>query len=205
MNKRWMMVAMLPLALLAGCGGGLRSNEPVDQIYVLRAAPAGTGAAAVAGVLAVPRPQVQPGLDTDRVALVRGGNELDYFAGSRWGEPLSRVVTALVVQSMSGAGGFTSVVESGRSGVTSDFELLLTVRRFEADYTGGAVPVAQVAFDCVLAAGVPRRVLGRCDAAASVPADENRMAAVVAALERAAQQAVGEMRTSAAGIAARSR
>lgn len=203
MKMRWMVAALLPLALLASCGGGLRSSEPVDQVYVLRAAPAGGGAAAVTGVLAVPRPQVQPGLDTDRIVLVRAGNELDYFAASRWGEALPRVVAALVVQSLSGAGGFASVVEAGRSGVTSDYELLLTVRRFEADYTAGPVPVAQVAFECVLAAGVPRRVLGRCDAAASVPAEANRRAAVVAALERAAQQAVGEVRAAAAGLASR--
>lgn len=203
MRTRWTAVIVLPLVLLAACGGGLRSNEPVDQIYVLRAAPAGTGQAAVQGVLAVPRPQMQPGLDTDRVVLVRAGNELDHFAGSRWGESLPRVVAAMAVQSLAGEGGFASVVEAGRSAVASDYELLLTVRRFEADYTNAAAPVVHVAFECALAAGAPRRVLGRCDASASEPAGENRMAVIIAAMERAAQRAMGEMRAQSAIIAQR--
>lgn len=203
MRTRWSVAVVLPIVLLAACGGGLRSKEPVDQIYVLRAAAAGAGPAAVQGVLAVPRPQVQPGLDTDRVVLVRAGNELDHFAGSRWGESLPRVVAALAVQSLAGEGGFSSVVDAGRSAVASDYELLLTVRRFEADYTNAGVPVVQVAFECALTAGAPRRVLGRCDAAASEPAGENRMMAIIAAMERAAQRALTDMRSQAAAIAQR--
>src|SRR5262249_8540540 len=68
-------------ALLTGCGGLLRNKEEPDRIYLLRAVPT-PGAAAVPGVLAVPRPVVQPGLDTDRIMLTRNGQELDHFAAS---------------------------------------------------------------------------------------------------------------------------
>ncbi len=49
-----------------------------------------------------------------------------------------------------------------------------------------------VAFECTLIAGAPRRVLGRCDATASEPAAANRMTAIVAAMELAAQRALTE-------------
>jgi ABC-type uncharacterized transport system auxiliary subunit len=198
---------LLSAALLSACGSLLSSKDTPPSTYVLRAAPASAAPAAVPGVLTVLRPVVQPGLDTDLIMLTRNGQELDHYAASRWGESLPRVVAALAVQSLAGGGGFANVAESGRAPVASDFELLLTVRHFEAAYESAvAAPVIQVAFECTLTAGAPRRVLGRCDAAASEPATGNRMGAIVAAMEIAAQRALAEVRAeavAAAGAAAK--
>lgn len=193
-------VAAVVLCLaLAGCGG-LRSSRPAEQVYVLHAAPAASAGQPVAGVLRVPRPDVQPGLDTARIALTRAGNELDYFADSRWGESLPKVLAAFATESMSRSGLFETVVGGTAGPVMGDFDLLLTVRGFEAAYGDGA-PTARVAFDCVLLGGAPRQVLGRCDARAEEPAGENRMGAIVAALERAAQKAMAEAGGRAATLA----
>lgn len=189
------------LAALAGCGG-LRSDAVPERVYVLNPAPAAQGAPATQGVLLVLRPAVQPGLDSERIAVLNGANELDYYASSRWGEALPRVVTALAVQSLAGAGGFATVVSVDRAVVAGDYELLLTVRHFEAVQDGSEVPVARVAFECVVTAGAPRRVLGRCDAEASEPAVTNRMGAIVAALERAAQAAMARVKEQAVAAAA---
>ncbi len=188
-------------SLLPACGSLLHSKDEPDHTYLLRAAPA-SGNAAVNGVLSVLRPAVQPGLDTDQIMLTRGGQELDHFAASRWGEALPRVITALTVQSLAGGGGFANVVDANRAVVPSDYELVLTVRHFEAAYeAGGASPVAQVDFECTLIAGTPRRVLGRCDATASEPASGNHMSAVVAAMEVATQHALADLRTKAVAAA----
>ena len=201
MKVRVTMGAAVAGMLLAACGG-LRS-ETVDRLYVLRPAAAQAGAPAVAGVLSIQRPAVQPGLDTDRIALTRDGNELDFFAASRWGAALPQVVSALAVESLAGSGGFGTVLDAGRAAVPGDFELLLTVRHFEAVYESAlAEPVARVTFECVVTAGTPRRVLGRCDADVSEPATENRMAPIVAALEKAAQRALAEVRGDALAAAA---
>ncbi len=186
--------------LLVACSG-LTSKTRPDQTYVLRAAPE-AGAPAVSGVLAVLRPAVQPGLDTDRIMLTRPGQELDQFAASRWGESLPRVIAALAVESLAGGGGFGTVVDSSRAAVASDYELLLTVRHFEAAFDSPkAPPVIHVAFECTLAAGTPRRVIGRCDGAAEEPATENRMSAIVAAMERAGQRAMATVRAGAVAVA----
>jgi cholesterol transport system auxiliary component len=186
---------------LAGCSSGLKSSAAPDRIYVLNTAPTVSGAP-VAAVLAVPRPVVNPGLDTDRIAVRRAGNELDYFAASRFGESLPKVLQALTLQAMSGGDGFATTISADRAGVVSDFELLLTVRRFEAEYAAGAsLPTAQVAIDCVLVAGVPRRVLGSCNGAASESVDEERLGVIVPALERAAQKALAEVRAKAVALA----
>lgn len=192
--------ALLLGVLLTACSG-LRSKDEPDRTYLLRAAPA-TGTAALPGVLSVLQPVVQPGFDTDRILLTRAGQELDHFAASRWGDALPRVIATLAVQSLAGGGGFTHVVEAGRPAVASDYELLLTVRHFEAAYeSASALPVIQVAFDCTVTAGTPRRVLGRCDAAASEPAAENRMTAIVAAMELATQRALADVRAAAVSAA----
>jgi cholesterol transport system auxiliary component len=187
-------------ALLCACSG-LRSGAKADQIYVLHAAPVATGTP-VAAVLAVPRPVAQPGLDTDRIALLRAGNELDYYAASHYGETLTRVLGVLAVQSLAGGDGFATAISADRAAVHSDYDLLLTVRRFEADYAGGALlPTVQVAIDCMLIASSPRNVLGNCDGAASEPVAANRMSEIVAALERATQRALADVRTRAVALA----
>lgn len=195
------MCAMAAALLLAGCGG-LRSDAEADRIYVLHAAPAGeAGASSVAlpGLLVVPRPNVQPGLETDRIALTRPGNELDYFALSRWSGALPQVLGALAVQSMQGA--FTTVTGVERGAGPAKFELLLTARHFEAVYGNDGAPEVRVAFECMLVSTAPRQVVGRCDAEAREPAGENRMAAIVAAFERAAHAALAQVRTHAVAAA----
>lgn len=190
--------APLAALLLTGCGM-FRSNAEPDRLYVLRAAPA-SSAGQVAAVLSVPRPQVHPGLDSFRLALTRPGNELDYFAASRWGGSLPEVLAAFAVHSMDGS--FATVVGGGRSAGPAEFELLLTARHFEAEYeSGGGAPVVRVTLECMLVDTSPRRVVGNCDAEAREPAGENRMAAIVQAFERAAQRAMEEVRGKATAAA----
>jgi len=192
-------VTLVGLALLlAGCGG-LRSNKQVEQIYVLHASALTPATQPVPGVLRVARPAVHPGLDTDHIVLTRVGNELDYFADSRWGESLPQVLAAFATESLSRSGLFQTVVASAPATVPSDYDLLLTARHFEAEYVGGAVQ-AHVVFDCVLTAGNPRRVLGRCDAEVVEPAGENRMGEIVAALQRAAQKGLATVGASSAAL-----
>jgi cholesterol transport system auxiliary component len=184
--------------LLAGCGG-LRSGKQVEQIYVLHVGASTPGTDPAPGVLRVARPEVQPGLDTDHIVLTRAGNELDYFADSRWGESLPRVLAAFATESLARSGMFQTVVAAGRGSVPSDYELLLTARHFEAEYVGSAVQ-AHVVFDCALITGNPRRVLGRCDADVVEAAGENRMSDIVAALQRAAQKALGTVAASSSAL-----
>lgn len=196
------LMAATSLALLAGCSSMLQSKDVPDQIYVLHAAAASTGGQPVAAVLSVPRVVVGPGLDTDRIALVRAGNELDYYAASRYGETLPKLLSTLVLQSMNGADGFFTAVSPERATLPGDFELLLTVRRFEAEYSAPlSPPRAQVAIDCLLVAGAPRKVLGHCDAAAWEAVGADRMSEIVSALERATQKALLEIRTKAVVLA----
>ena len=70
---------------------GWRRYGP-DRIYVLNAAPVVAAGVAVGSGAVGAAAGDAAGLDTDRIALVRPGNELDYYAASRFGEPLPKVL-----------------------------------------------------------------------------------------------------------------
>jgi ABC-type uncharacterized transport system auxiliary subunit len=200
-------VTVLPLLLLAACGG-LKSREPVEQAYFLRpaVAPEGlaTGAAPLPGLLAVRRPEVQPGLQTARIALVLPDNRLDYFAASRWSAALPQVVDAFATQSLLSSGRFELVNGSERGSGGARLIVALTARHFEADYADGEnqPPQAHVAFECVLSSAASRAPLGRCDGEARVAAAANRMAPIVQAFEAAAREAMAEVTAEVARLAA---
>ena len=193
---------LAPLALsvlLAGCGGLLRSTAPAEQTFRLRSAlPAVSSVAAIKTTLQLLPVAVQPGLDTTRIALVRPGNRLDWYADARWAGPLNDVVTALLAQSLRDSGRFAQVATDAAA-MDADMVLAVTVRRFEAEQSAeGALPVAQVRLECTLSSLTAHRQLAAFTATAAVPAGANRLTAVVAALEQAAQQAVAEVVEQAA-------
>jgi len=193
---------LVPLALsvlLAGCGGLLRSTAPAEQTFRLRSAlPAVSNVAAIKTTLQLLPVAVQPGLDTTRIALVRPGNRLDWYADARWAGPLNDVVTALLAQSLRDSGRFAQVATDAAA-MDADVVLAVTVRRFEAEQSAeGALPVAQVRLECTLSSLTAHRQLATFTATAAVPAGANRLTAVVAALEQAAQQAVAEVVEQAA-------
>jgi len=193
---------LVPLALsvlLAGCGGLLRSTAPAEQTFRLRSAlPAASSVAAIKTTLQLLPVAVQPGLDTTRIALVRPGNRLDWYADARWAGPLNDVVTALLAQSLRDSGRFAQVATDAAA-MDADMVLAVTVRRFEAEQSAeGALPVAQVRLECTLSSLTAHRQLAAFTATAAVSAGANRLTDVVAALEQAAQQAIAEVVEQAA-------
>jgi ABC-type uncharacterized transport system auxiliary subunit len=197
--------AMLSLlSLMAACSGMLKSNAPDEQVYILHPATISTSTP-VNGMLVIPQPEVQPALNTPRIALTQPGNRIDYFANSRWAAALSQELGAIAVESLIASKTFTVVAGMDPGAGSGDFQLLLTVRHFEAEYSGdtsGLAPVARVSIECLLTGDVPRRVLGRCDAQAQEAARENRMSEIVAALDVATQHVLSEIAGKAATLAA---
>ncbi len=177
-------------ALLAGCLGGLKDVPPAPTLYRIDAPTLAAGAP-VAADLVVVVTEVAPGLDGPGIAGRWPGGRVDYLAGTRWADPLPRMVQAALVESLQDSGRLKSVQgDLGRFRATHT--LVIDVRRFEADYTAGGLPVAQVALAVTLG-NSDRRVLTAFTAAASESATANRQASVVAALDAAFARAAGEM------------
>jgi cholesterol transport system auxiliary component len=202
---RWLAGSALAL-LLGGCTG-LKSSAPVDQIYVLRPTAAAAGAVVATPVpvdasLQILRVEAHPGLESERIALLRPGRRLDFYSGGRWAAGLPTVLSALIVESFRASGVFANVSEDRNVG--SDFALDISVLRFEAEYADeDSAPTAQLLFDCTLLSRRERNVLASFRIAAAVPAGENRLGSVVDALDKVANQALVELRVRTAEAIAR--
>lgn len=193
------------LALLcSACTGSLFDSElPVPVGYVIAPAPAGSlgGAPSTPADLSIGRPDFAPGLDTDRIAVLKG-HQLDYYRGARWGGRSVEIVQALLVSSLDDQKIFRSVTAE-QSRVAGDYMLDIEVRHFEADYGKREVPDAHVMFIGRLIRIVDRKLVETVSSDARVAASTERMTAVAQAFEAAAQKVALDLaRQTAAAIAA---
>ena len=183
---------------VAGCSGGLHSDAPATQVYVLRAAPHSPPAAKPATAsLHLNRPMAAPGLESDHIVLVQPDHKMSYYIASRWPGDLPSVIESLTVDTLRTTGDWTSVQDSG-SAFSSDYMLQIVIRRFEADYSAGSVPEVHVVLDCIVGRRAGREVIGSFIAEASATASANRLGAVVGAFEEAANHALADIATRTA-------
>jgi cholesterol transport system auxiliary component len=185
--------ACIALVCVSACSSGFRSDAPVPQTYVLRAAQRALEPLAQPASLQVLRPRPHPGLESDAIMLLRSDRRLDHFRAVRWAAELPEVIEALALDSFRNAGVFAAVHDSN-SGFSAEYLLRITIRRFEADYTqGNGAPSVHVALDCTLGRRSDRGVLASFVAEGTADAEANRVSAVIGAFERAAAAAFEAM------------
>jgi len=176
--------------LAAGCFGGLKKQVEQPLMYRIEAPRLAVGAP-LAADLKVVIGALAPGLDGSGIATRWPGQRVDYLAGARWAEELSTLLESALVESLQDSGRLRSVQgDLGRFRVTHT--LVVEVRRFEADYSAGGLPVAQVSFAATLGRTSDRRVLTSFTVSVEEGAAENRQSSVVAALDTAFSRAVSE-------------
>jgi cholesterol transport system auxiliary component len=182
------------ISVLCGCGGLLETTIPAPQAYVLRL-PTRTPAAAAttSGSVRVQRPEAGPGLDSNRIALLRSDQRFDFYAATLWAAPAPDIVASVLVDQLRGSGLFSAVFDDSAP-YPPRFNLRCGLGRFESDYTlGGGAPTVQVALDCTFGRSRDRTLLGNFTARGSAKASEDKLGAVVAAFESATAAAVGEL------------
>jgi cholesterol transport system auxiliary component len=187
--------AVLVIAMLAcgGCGSLLDTKLPASTNYVLASAPAAsTGVTRSEADLSIGRPDLAPGLDTERIAVLKG-RELDYYRGAQWGGRTTEVVQTLIVESFEDQQLFRSVTAE-QSRVSSDYVLDVSVRDFQAEHASdNEVPTARVTIVGRLIRVSDRQLVQTFAATAESRAADNRMSAVAAAFETSAQKVVLEL------------
>jgi len=177
-------------AIAAGCFGGLREEAPPPLVYRVDA-PALAAGAALPVDLKVIVSGTAPGLDVAGIAGRWPDGRLDYLAGARWADRLPVLVESALTEAFQDSGRLRSVQgDLGR--FRASHTLVVEVRRFEADYTAGGLPVAQVSLAVTLGRADDRRVLAAFTASASEPAPANRQSAVVEALGTAFGRATND-------------
>jgi cholesterol transport system auxiliary component len=192
MKKFLVSAALLAVCLLvAACFGGLKNDVPAPVNYRISAPKIAPGAALAADIL-VSVQATAPGLDGTGIAARVPGSRIDYLAGARWPVRTPALIESALIEALQDSGRLRSVQgDFGRLRTTHT--LTLEVRRFEADYTTGEPPVAQVALAVTIGRQSDRRVLAAFTAVAEEKAMENRVSAVVAALDVAFGRAANEI------------
>lgn len=185
--------------LLSGCTGLLHSSARPEQTYYLRAPIAAGGAATAAAIAAtgaslrVATPLASPGLDSSHIMLVQADHRMNFYAGSRWPGMAPEVIGALTVETLRASGAWNWVQDSA-SAFPADYLLQITMRRFEADYTGGgAAPEVQVVLECTIGRREGREVIASFVAQGAATAAADRMSDVVAAFEQATRAALASL------------
>jgi cholesterol transport system auxiliary component len=193
-------IAVVTLLLAAACSGGLRSNAPASQTYTLRVAnaPQMPDAPRPARSLRIELPLAAPGLHSEHIVIVQPDHRMSYYAGSQWAADLPRIVEELAVERLRATGDWAAVIDS-QSAFASDYFLQITVRRFEAEYTSSAAPTARVVFDCAIGRRTDHLLIAAFTAQGAAAASANRMSAVVAAFEEAANAALSELAAGSIG------
>jgi cholesterol transport system auxiliary component len=179
-------------SLIAGCSTAslLDSELPVPTSYVIASLPPAansTRSAASQVDIAIGRPDVAPGLDTSRIAVLRG-RQLDYYRDVQWGGNTLEVVQALLVSSLQDQKLFRSVT-SEQARVAGAYMLDSEVRDFQAEYAGTtAAPTVRVTVVGRLIRIADRALVDTVPATATRVATDNRMTEIAAAFEAAAQE-----------------
>lgn len=192
------------LLLLTGCAGNLlKSDAPAPDTFRLAVttAPAATemttATASKPLALAVARPRAATALDTDRIAVLAAGSRFDYYSGVRWAEAVPLMLQGNLVGALAATGQF-SAVDAAPARAPSELLLDVELRRFEAvspgsDASAGPAPVVHVQAQASLVDSRRGVRVTSFVSAATVPATDNRLDAVVAAFERANAQVVQDI------------
>jgi ABC-type uncharacterized transport system auxiliary subunit len=212
--KRTLLIALASMTL-AACAGSLFKNKAAPPtMYMLGAMRKATGgdppggdgqppsgqvsSGALPSDLAVLRPRVRAGLDTDRIAALYPDRRMDYFADVRWSGPLDEVLQDLAVQEFHANLGLRNT-SADISAFTSAYWLEIEVTDFQAEYSAaGGPPTVHVHLQARVGNSGDRHVVARFEPDMREAAADNRMSAIVDAYNRAADKALAEI---AAGVA----
>jgi cholesterol transport system auxiliary component len=197
-NRSAVWAVALPLIGLAACTGSLfRSKIAPPTVYMLSAGAGSTAApspgAVIPADLAVLKPKLRTGLETDRIAVLYPDRHLDYFADARWSGPLGDVLQDFAVQEFHTHANLRTV-NGDASVFPSAYWLEMEVTDFQAEYTSAAAaPTVHVQILARVGNSGDRRVLGRFVANARQQAADNRLTAIVDAYALAADAALADI------------
>jgi ABC-type uncharacterized transport system auxiliary subunit len=201
---------LLLFLVLAGCGSLFKNQTAPPTMYWLSATPPPSAAALQAnpadpaGVpvadLAVFKPRVRAGLDTDRIAALYSDRRMEYFADVRWSGPLDDVMQDLAVQAFHSRPGMRNV-STDASAFPSAYWLEIEVVDFQAEYGApDAAPTVHVHLLARIGNSADRQILGRFEPDVHETAAGNRMSAIIDAYNHAAAKALNEI-AAGAGVA----
>jgi cholesterol transport system auxiliary component len=192
--SRRVLLQSVGAVTLAGCSSNLIGPPPAPQIYVLHPefSPV-ANAPMVSWQLVVSVPGAPESLDTERVALVRAPNTMDYFANSQWTDRAPLLVQSLLVEAFEKSGRINAVGRES-AGIRADYVLQSEIHDFSAHYAVlDTPPKIRVAITAKLVGALSRNVAATMEFENEAQAAANDMPNIAAAFTRATGAAVSRI------------
>ncbi len=180
-------ILIIVLALTA-CGSILPKGAPAPTLYTLNAQYHDSGNAVkhIPVSLRILMPQGAPGLETDKIALRKADQQLDYYADARWSGTLPAVLQSKLVQIFDNAKQLDSV-SNDLVAVNQDYSLLVEIQDFQIEYPRN-VPVAHIGLTTKLIEAQSNKIITTVIYSDKQPSTANTIQDVVKALDTAYQR-----------------
>ena len=171
---------------LAGCSN-LIGPPPASQMYVLQPAFGPVASAPnVPWQLVVAVPTAPESLDTERIALERAPNTMDYYANSQWADRVPLLVQSLLVEAFEASGRIKAVGRES-AGIHADYILQADIRDFSAHYAViDTPPKIRISMGAKLVGALDRSVIGSAAFEDEAQAAANNLPNITAAFSQAA-------------------
>jgi cholesterol transport system auxiliary component len=193
-QRRFLLTGACALTLSA-CGGNLIGPPDAGPIYVVApkfpATPA--GGEKVGWALAVLRPDMAAGLDTDRIALFQPDGTMDYYAKATYPDRLAPIVQQAVLDGFEASGRIDAVAEE-QDALHADYNLSTEVKDFAAHYSQqDGIPTVTVSIIAKLTTTHARDIVSSFATTKTGTASLNSAAAAAQALQQALAAAVNDI------------
>lgn len=134
--------------------------------------------------LVVETPVAAAALNTPRIALKRGPAKVDYYDRAAWTDVAPQLVQTLIIESFENT---KKIISVGRedANLRSDYLLKPELREFQAEYTSGGAPVANVHINVKLVKMPQRTIIAGENFQFKATASGDNMSAIVEAFDEA--------------------
>ncbi|WP_407908066.1 ABC-type transport auxiliary lipoprotein family protein [Lysobacter claricitrinus] len=176
-----MIAAVFALPACSLLGG---SKEPPQQFAPMAQVTPDAAWPRVDAQLTIAPVQIARPYDSLRIAVRPTPQELQVYKGSVWAQRPSDMLTNSLLRTFEESGKLRAVARAG-SGVNGDYRLLIDVRRFEADYAGGATPNATIEVSAKLLRPDATDVIASRTFSVAEPVSSTAVPQVVDAFDRA--------------------
>lgn len=190
-----LIAALLVAILLSSCTllGGGRNERERSTIY----APdpriqADAGWPVVDWQLSLSPPTSARMIDSFRIAVRPSPDELQVYRGAAWAKTPTDMLQDTLLRALEDSGRLPAVARQG-TGFAADYKLALDIRRFEADYAGGAAPAATIEFNAKLVHSVDQGIVASQTFLHAEPSASADVAQVVEAFSRALATVGGDL------------
>jgi len=183
---KWILLMILCIPLY-GCGIGER---PANELYVLKTDMQSGHRKTVPINIRIAEPEMAPGLDTDRIAVMSTPNQLTYYTGAAWAQPLPQILQQFLMNTFQQSRTFKGV-DSEQESITPDVILLTEIQDYEVN-NNVSPPTVRVRLTAKLV-NANHKLLATIPIEKTEVAEVNHMPAIIAAFNKATDEVATDL------------